>query len=80
MKQKVSTLLDTALFRRVKLESVLRSKQINEIVGEALELYLRERGSAPAAGSVVAESWGALKLDAGEVRRLLEEEDGLLDA
>ncbi len=80
MKQKVSTLLDSTLFRRVKLESVVQNKQINEIMGEALELYLRERGSAGAAGSVVADSWGALRLDRDQIKSILEEENGFFDA
>ncbi len=80
MKQKVSTLLDSSLFRRVKLESVVQGRQINEIMGEALELYLRERGSARTWSSVVADSWGALRLGAGQVRSILEDEDGLFDA
>ena len=80
MRKKVSTLLDSALFRRVKLESVIQGKQINEIMGEALELYLRHKGSARAVSSVVADSWGALQLGSDQVRNILEDENGLLDA
>ena len=80
MKQKVSTLLDSSLFRRVKLESVVQGRQINEIMGEALELYLREKGSAGPVSNVVAGSWGALRLDRNQVRSILEDEDGLFDA
>ncbi len=43
MRKKVSTLLDETLYRRAKLESVVRGKQISEIIGEALEKYLDER-------------------------------------
>ena len=79
-KQKISTLLDPALFRRVKLESVIQGRQINEILGEALEFYLRERGSTGTVSSVVAGSWGALRLDVDRVKSILEDEDGLFDA
>ena len=79
MRQKVSTLLDSALFRRIKLESVVQGRQINEIMSEALELYLRARGSAGTVSSVVADSWGALRLDVGQVRSILEDENGLFD-
>ncbi len=80
MRQKVSTLLDSALFRRIKLESVIQGRQIDEIVGEALELYLHIKGASGTASSVVADSWGALRLDAGQVKSILEDEDGLFDA
>ena len=80
MKQKVSTLIDSALFHRVKLEAVVRNKQISEIFGEALNFYLREHGTAPATASAVASSWGALRLEPAEIHRMLEEEDGLFDA
>ncbi len=80
MRQKVSTLLDTALFRRIKLESVVQGRQINEIMSEALELYLRLKGATGTVSSVVAGSWGVMQLDAGQVKSILEDEDGLFDA
>jgi hypothetical protein len=80
MRKKVSTLLDSSLFRRVKLESVVQGKQINEIMGEALELYLRKKGSSGTVSSVVTDSWSALPLDGDQVRRILEDENGLFDA
>ena len=36
MRQKVSTLLEEALFRRAKLMAVRKGMQISEILGEAL--------------------------------------------
>ena len=80
MRQKISTLIDPGLYRRVKLEAVKTNRQISEIVGEALERYLQDETRAPHGAGVVAESWGALKLPAREVGRLLEDDDGLLDA
>jgi hypothetical protein len=80
MRQKISTLIDPGLYRRVKLESVRMNKQISEIVGEALERYLREKGRSPIGSGVVAESWGVLKLSKEEVSRILTEEAGLLEA
>ena len=79
MKRKVSTLLEESLFRRVKLESARRGKQISEVVGEALEEYLGEKGRREASAGFVTESWGALYLPAEAVREILEEEDGLFD-
>ena len=77
MRKKVSTLLDETLYRRAKLESVVRGKQISEIIGEALEKYLDER-KVPGQGlGVVAETWGSLSLSAEELREIMAEEDWL---
>jgi len=79
-RRKVSTLLDEHLFRRAKLESLRQRKQVSEILGEALERYLREKGSRAATTGVVAESWGVLQLDRRRVKRLLVDEGGLFDS
>ena len=79
-RRKVSTVLDDHLFRRAKLESIRRRKQVSEILGEALERYLAETGNRGATTGVVAETWGVLKLDRRKVDRLLDDEDGVLDA
>jgi hypothetical protein len=39
----------------------------------------KKYGSEPQ-GSVVEESWGVLRLDPRQVRKILSEEDGLFDA
>lgn len=78
MRQKISTLIEPALYRRVKVEAARTNKQISEIVGEALEQYLGEGGRLHGA-SVVGESWGALRVSGAQVKRVLEEEEGLLD-
>ena len=80
MRRKVTISLGETLFRRVKLESVRRGKQISEIVGEALELYLREMGNRHDPVGIVARSWGVLPMDKEEVRRILTEEESFLDA
>jgi hypothetical protein len=78
VRQKISTLVDPALYRRVRLESVRRNKQISEIVGEALQMYLA--GNRLASTGVVAESWGAVPLPKEEVQQILRDEAGLLEA
>jgi hypothetical protein len=80
MRQKISTLIDPALYRRVKLEAVRANKQISEIVGEALERHLDREGRGSRGTGVVEESWGALRLPAQQVERVLEQEDSLFDA
>ena len=80
MRQKVSTLLDPGLYRRVKLESVRRNKQISEIVGEALESYLATGQPGQTTSGVVADSWGALRLPREQVEQILGEEASLLEA
>jgi hypothetical protein len=80
MRQKVSTVLESSLFREVKMESARQGKQISEVVREALELYLRTKGRGMGTGDVVGESWGALQMDREDVKRLLEDEESLFDA
>ncbi len=80
MRQKISTLIDPGLYRRVKLESVRTNKQISEIVGEALERYLQKEGLGHATSGVVAETWGAIKLPADQVMQILEKEESLFEA
>jgi hypothetical protein len=80
MRRKVSTILDEALYRRTKMASARDGKKISELMAEALEAYLRlQAGGAPPSG-VVAATWGALPLDRRRVRRILGQEDELLDA
>lgn len=78
-KKKISTLMDPALYRRVKLESVRRERQISDLIGEAVAEYL-DRSTAPlGSGSVVERTWGSLAMDRQRVDELMDE-DGLLDA
>jgi hypothetical protein len=78
MRLKVSTPIDEGLVKKARREALRQGRQLSEILEEALDRYLIERGSPR--GGVVAASWGAIKLDAETVKRILEEEDDLLDA
>jgi hypothetical protein len=80
MHQKVNTELDENLVRRAKLESIRQGRPFNEILKEALELYLGERGQASGNGGLVTRSWGILPIEGSALRKILEEEDGFLDA
>jgi hypothetical protein len=80
MRQKISTLVDPAIYRRVKLESVRRNKQISEILGEALEKYLASDRPGLARVGVVAATWGAVPLPKEQVQQILRGEEGLLEA
>lgn len=78
MRKKVSTALDSALYRRVKLTAVQQGRPISDVIAEALTAYVKE---APAGGSgVVASTWRSLPLDRALVARALVEEDELLEA
>ena len=79
MARKISTVVDDHLFRRVKLEAVRQSRQIREVVGDALEQYLSGGRERRETNGVAAQSWGALKLDRRQVERVLAESD-VLDA
>ena len=78
-RRKVSTVFDERVFRRIKVEAARRGKQISEVIGEALTVYLAESGPPEEGGDIVARSWGALALDRERVRALIDEEDGLFD-
>jgi hypothetical protein len=78
MRLKVSTVLDSALYRRVKLAAVREGRPVSELIAEALSAYV-ESGSPVGAG-VVASTWGTLPVERELVARSLVEEDGLLDA
>ena len=75
MKKKVSTIIDEALFRRTKVEALRQDVQISDVIGEALEAYLAEKGSPRGPGGVVANSWAAIPLDRDQVDAILGEEE-----
>jgi len=78
MRRKVGTVLEEALFRRARLESARQGRGISDILAEALEDYLQRKGRHETSG-VVADTWSVLSLDRGQVKRILGEEDGLLE-
>jgi hypothetical protein len=79
MRRKFSTLLEENLYDRTRQEAIRQGKQIADVVGDALAVYLDNKTAAFGPKGIVAESWGILALPAGQVRKLLEEEDELLD-
>ena len=79
MRRKFSTLLEENLYDRTRQEAIRQGKQIADVVGDALAVYLDSKTAAFGPKGIVAESWGILALPAGQVRKLLEEEDELLD-
>ena len=75
MKKKVSTILDEGLFRRTKLEALRQDVQISDVIGDALEAYLAEKGSPRGPGGAVASSWAAIPLAKGQVDAILRDEE-----
>ena len=67
MTQKVKADLNASLVRKAKREALRQGKELSQILEEALDRYLIERG--PPRVGVVASSWGAIKADAETVRR-----------
>lgn len=80
MEQKVSALLEESLFRRAERESLRQGKPLGNLLGEALEFYLDEKGESAPKEGVVAKSWATLKLERGMLEAVLEQEDDYLDA
>lgn len=79
MRKKVSTLLDEGLYRRAKLEAALRGKQVSEILGEALEIYLDHAAGEGRSLGVVDETWGSIRLPRKELDEIMADE-GWLDS
>ena len=77
MRRKISTLLDEGLFRKAKMESARQGKQFSEIIGEALEAYLKT-ASTPATGSV-QQTWATLPAKKAQLRKVLAENEGLFE-
>lgn len=75
MKKKVSTVIDESLFRRTKLEALRQDVQISDVIGEALEAYLAEKGSPRGPGGAVAGSWAAIPLAKDAVDAILRDEE-----
>lgn len=80
MKKKISTVVDEALFRRTKVEALRQDAQISDVISEALEAYLAEKGSPRGPGGVVARSWAAIPLDREQVDAILAEEEAYPEA
>jgi hypothetical protein len=80
MNQRVSTELEADLVRRARLESIRQGKPLDQILGEALELYLDEKGVSRKQSGVVSGSWGALNVNREVLEDLLDEDNGLFDA
>ncbi len=80
MRRKVSTLLEENLYRRVKVESSRQGRQISALIGEALELYLKQNNISERGLNVVSESWAILKMPESRVKRIVLEEGDFLDA
>ena len=77
MRRKISTLLEEGLFRKAKMESARQGKQFSEIVGEALQTYLKT-ASGPVAGAV-EQTWATLPARKGQLKRVLADEEGLFE-
>jgi hypothetical protein len=80
MKQKFSTIIEVGLLRKLRLESVKQGKQINELVSEALEYYLRRPKTPAERPGVVASTWDSMPVDRKTLRKLMQEEESLFDS
>lgn len=75
MKKKISTIIDDQLFKRTKLEALRQDVQISDVIGEALEAYLAEKGSPRGPGGAVASSWASIPLAKDQVDAILADEE-----
>jgi hypothetical protein len=76
MRRKVSTIMDEALFRRVKATAAAEGRPLSELLEGALLRYLEApRDPRPASPSSVEASWGAFALPWEVVQQVMEEDD-----
>ncbi len=80
MRRKVSTILDEALFLRAKVEAARQGRPWSALLEDALLNYLEQPGARHPAGRTVASTWGAVVVSPDVLRRVMEDEDGWLDA
>ncbi|MGH9457331.1 MAG: hypothetical protein ACRD2J_06775 [Thermoanaerobaculia bacterium] len=79
-RQKISSVIDAELFRRAKIEAVRQDRPLADLLAEALERYLADRGAPRGEGSVVGRTWASIEASPSVVRRVLDEEESLLDS
>ncbi|HLC43317.1 MAG TPA: hypothetical protein VJO34_17035 [Methylomirabilota bacterium] len=73
MRQKIGTALDGDLLQRAKVHAAQEGKALNELLEDALKVYLSRRsGASPK--RVVEESWGVVKMTPKELRKALQVE------
>lgn len=78
-KRKIGTVLEEALFREAKAAAAIEGVPLSALLERALRDYL-ERHPGRKRKSVVAETWDSIPVDIETLRRVMEEEDGYLDA
>lgn len=79
MRQKISTVVDVALYRRTKLEAARSGLQIADVIEAALREHLGPGGPKEASDSVVEATWGSIPASRHVVDQILTEEEGLFD-
>jgi hypothetical protein len=81
MKRKVSTIMEEALFRQVKLEAARQGRPLSAILEEALARYFEQRTARgePQHRSV-ADTWGAMAVPSDVLRAIMEDDDADFDA
>ncbi|MBW3566090.1 MAG: hypothetical protein KY459_15375 [Acidobacteria bacterium] len=75
MRKKVSTVIEESLFRRTKVEALRQEVQISDVITDALEAYLDQRGSPRGPGGIVAQSWRSIPLARSLVEMIMDEEE-----
>ena len=76
MKRKVSTIMEEALFRQVKLEAARQRRPLSAILEEALTRYFDPRvARGEPQHRSVADTWGAMAASPDLVRAIMEDED-----
>ena len=74
MQRKVGTIMDEALFRKVKQRALIQHTTLNHIFEEALSEYLSRQTSSERKLSTVEMSFGVMRLPKKVVREIAHED------
>lgn len=71
MRQKVGTILEEDLVKRLRMEAAREGKPINRIMEEALRAYLNRRRNEGNT-SLVIKGWGVFRVNPKELKKAFE--------
>ncbi|MCH7760549.1 ribbon-helix-helix protein, CopG family [candidate division TA06 bacterium] len=71
MRQKIGTVLEKSLIKRLHLEAAREGKPISRIIEEALKAYL-DRRKIRGNPDIVDATWGTIQISPKELKEVLE--------
>lgn len=73
MRQKIGTVLEESLIKRLRLLAAREGKPMNRLIEEALRFYLNQYRSG-GSRSIVRDGWGTFRVTPKQLKETLEED------